>query len=193
MDFQKTVFVKSAPTVGDAPYPKKREVLLMGRSNVGKSSLINALTNQKLAHSSKKAGKTVFLNYFLVDSSIYLVDSPGYGYTSYGHRLDDSFSEMMEGYFKSNRKGMALLLVDSRRGLKDEERELIALLKEEDMGHAIVFTKADTLKQSEMAALKKEVATLDDTDVLFSYADGRSVNEIRGYIARRIKDVRCLD
>ncbi len=191
MDFRRTVFVKSCPSVKDAPGEWKKEVLLLGRSNVGKSSLLNALTGQQsLAFSSKKAGKTLFLNYYLVDGTFYLVDSPGYGYTEYGTKRDEDFGTMMEGYFSSKRKGMALLLVDGRRGLRDEEYELIDLCKEEGMVHAIVFTKADTLKQSDFARLRKQTDELSGTDVLYSYKDKRSVPEIRGYITRRLGDVR---
>ncbi len=189
MDFRRTVFVKSAPSVREAPGERRKEVLLLGRSNVGKSSLLNALTGQELAYRSKKAGKTMFLNYFLVDGSFYLVDSPGYGYTSYGSREDDSFSEMMEGYFESDRKGMALLLVDGRRGIREEERDLLSLFEEEKMVSAVIYTKADTLRQQDLYRLRKEALELGESDVLYSYKDRRSVPEIRGYIARRLGDV----
>ena len=190
-NFSKVEFIKSAPSVDLAPGEKKKEVILLGRSNVGKSSLLNALTNQKIAFSSKKAGKTLYLNYFLIDKRFYLVDSPGYGYTAYGSKLDTSFSEMMEGYFRSDRKGIALLLVDSRRGAGEEEHSLIELAKKEDMPIVVVYTKADTLGQKEKALREKEAALLRNNGVecLYSYKDKRSVNELRGLISRLLTTI----
>ena len=91
IDFRKVKFVISAPTYLMGPGEHKKEIVFLGKSNVGKSTLINALVGQKIAFSSKKAGKTKLLNYFLVDDSFYLVDAPGYGYTEYGSKEDQSF------------------------------------------------------------------------------------------------------
>lgn len=190
MDFRRTAFLKSCPDVGDAPKDKKKEVILLGKSNVGKSSLLNALAGRgNLAFKSKKAGKTVYLNYYLVDDSFYLVDSPGYGYTEYGSKRDEDFGRMMEGYFSSGRCSLALLLADGRRGLKEDERDLLSLFEETRTPHAVVYTKADQLKQSDFHRLKLEAGSLG-CEVLYSYRDKRSVPEIRGYITRRLSDAR---
>ena len=97
------------------PHKPMAEILLVGRSNVGKSSLINCLcSNKHMAKVSAKPGKTKYLNYFNVDNNFYLVDAPGYGYTASGTRHDDNFGSMMENYFENpNLKGV-IFLVDSR-------------------------------------------------------------------------------
>ena len=146
-----------------------KEVVFIGKSNVGKSTLINSLLSQKIAYSSKKAGKTQLLNYFLIDKRFYIVDSPGYGYTSYGSKKDDDFSTMMEGYFEgnSNLKG-ALLLIDVRRGIKEEEEELIEYIRSLDIPLLLIYTKCDTVGQKEMALAKKEAALYSDIGLFCS-------------------------
>jgi GTP-binding protein len=187
IDFANSSFVKSAPTLKERPKDTLKEVVLLGRSNVGKSSLINSLVKKKLAFPSKSAGKTKTLNYFLVDDSFYLVDAPGYGYTSYGSREDESFAEMMEGYLDGNEnlKG-ALLLVDGRRLLGEDERSLLKLLKEEKVPCILVYTKCDLLKQSELAKARKEAAGLNPFGVYFSKR-GEDPKELRALIAKVLR------
>ena len=154
IDFKKAKFVLSSASLEGCPKDGKKEIVLLGRSNVGKSTLVNALLGQGLAYSSKTAGKTKTLNYFLVDGSFYLVDAPGYGYTAYGTGLDKMFASMMEDYFKSGRASGALLLLDSRRKLSDDDKA--------------VFTKSDRAKQSEKALALKQLGETGAREVIFS-------------------------
>ena len=164
VNFKNAKFVVSCPSLLTRPKSNKiyPEVIFIGKSNVGKSSLINALTGQKIAFSSKKAGKTQFLNYFLIDDSFYLVDAPGWGFTSYGSKLDEAFSKMMETYFEENPYLKAVfLLIDGRRGLKEEDKEMLSYLRSIDMPTILTYTKADTLKQQDKHRVKIEAESLN--------------------------------
>lgn len=163
VNFRNAKFVTSCPSYASRPKSNKiyPEVIFVGKSNVGKSSLINALTGQKIAFSSKKAGKTQLLNYFLIDDSFYLVDAPGWGFTAYGSKLDDSFSFMMETYFEENPYLKAVfLLIDGRRGMKGEDVSMLNYLKSINMPTVLVYTKSDTLKQQDKHRIKLEAESL---------------------------------
>ena len=159
INFSNTTFVKSAPSLKDAPQGQFPEVLLVGKSNVGKSSLINALCNKKnLAHTSSKPGHTRLLNYYNIDNKIYLVDAPGYGFAKGGFDLDKLFGEMMSDYFAhASRLKLVLVLLDSRRELSENDVEIINFIREKDINHCLVFTKVDKVNQSEKAQLLKHL------------------------------------
>jgi len=180
LDFKKVEFIKSAPSAKDAPSDKKKEILLVGRSNVGKSSLINSLTNRKsLAFVSSKPGHTKLLNYYLIDDSIYLVDAPGYGYQANKTETFFDFGELMEGYFSSDRnKALIILLLDARREPNDEDKDIINFLSEENIPFLIVLTKSDKATQKEVYATRKAILNLNlvNEDNLFA----TSVNKNKG-------------
>lgn len=160
MDFLKTTFVKTVASLQDRPRLLLPEMILIGRSNVGKSSLINALTGQKhLAKTSATPGKTRYLNYYLVDQQAYLVDAPGFGYTSYGKQEMQRFGELMQPYFTEAKPRLALYLLDSRRDVLQTDVEFIQRLNAQ-MNVLLVFTKADQLNQKGRAALAKQLQTL---------------------------------
>ena len=119
--FHNIKFIKSVFYIKNAPKDNKKIIIFVGRSNVGKSSLINSLcNNNKMVKTSSKPGKTISLNYFLVDNNLYFVDSPGYGY-SY---KNNSFSLLMNSFFKKMRnhiKGVIFML-DSRRKLSINDK-----------------------------------------------------------------------
>ena len=131
----------------------------MGRSNVGKSSLINALTQKKrLAFTSSKPGHTRLLNYYDIDNRFFLVDAPGYGYAKGGVDLDRLFGEMMESYFVDNHElKLVLILLDARREPTVEDLEIIDYCKENDINYYLVITKIDKVNQKEKAALDKRI------------------------------------
>lgn len=188
INFKKTKFIISCPTLETQPKDQYPEIVFVGKSNVGKSTLINALTGQKIAHASKKAGKTKLLNYFLVDEKFYLVDAPGYGYTSYGNKKDDEFAKMMEPFFENNRflKG-ALILADVRRGLSNDEVNMVNYLDELNIPVIVVFTKCDSSKQKERyAAVKKAKDIGIKEEEIFMSKQGQDYHDLRGMIARLI-------
>ncbi len=159
INFNNVTFVKSCPTRKEKPQVQKSEVLIVGKSNVGKSSLINALTNKKkMAFTSSKPGHTRLLNYYDIDNSFYIVDAPGYGYAKGGLDLDRLFAEMMESYFDNNNElKLVLILLDARRELSIDDQEIIDFVKENNVKYFIVITKYDKVNQKEKAALNKRL------------------------------------
>ena len=131
INFKNTRFIKSLPSIKLKEDDKLKEVLFVGRSNVGKSSLLNCLCdNKNLAFVSSKPGHTKLLNFYNVDQKFYLVDAPGYGYSKSNISEINLFSEMMEDYF-SNTFNLALVvfLLDSRRKLNEDDLQLINFFK----------------------------------------------------------------
>lgn len=161
INFSNANFVKSASLKDERPKdPILPEVLIVGRSNVGKSSLINALCNKKnMAFTSSKPGHTKLLNYFNIDNSFYLVDAPGYGYAKTGIDLDKVFGDMMNDYLEDNdRLRLILFLLDSRRELNIDDSELIDYLLDKGYPFLLVTTKMDKLNQKEKSALNKRLS-----------------------------------
>ena len=157
INFLNATFIKSCPNRNEKPQAQKPEVLIVGRSNVGKSSLINALTQKKkLAFTSSKPGHTRLLNYYDIDNKFYLVDAPGYGYAKGGIDLDRLFAEMMSSYFDNNADlKLVLILLDARRELSEEDLEIVEYVKENSIPFALVITKYDKVNQKEKSALNR--------------------------------------
>ena len=166
INFLNATFIKSCPNRDERPQGQKPEVLIVGRSNVGKSSLINALTQRKkLAFTSSKPGHTRLLNYYDIDGQFYLVDAPGYGYAKGGIDLDKLFAEMMESYFADNKElKLVLILLDARRELNVDDIEIIDYVKENEIPFAVVITKCDKVNQKERATLNKHLKEMELTN-----------------------------
>ena len=158
INFSKAKFIKSAPTYEQKPEKNLKEIVFVGKSNVGKSSLINALVkNKNLAKTSSKPGYTKLLNYFEIDEKFYLVDAPGYGYTTSGGKLLDSFSKMMETYFDNPSLAGVVFIVDSRHKLSQNDIDFYNFIVEKDLPFILVASKCDKLNQSEKAAMKRHI------------------------------------
>lgn len=142
--------VKVAKTPGDYPPPLKGEVAFVGRSNVGKSSLLNALFNKKIAYVSKTPGKTRSINFYLVNSRYYFVDLPGYGYAKVSKKERVQWKKLVEDYF-TNRWSlqMVFLLVDGRIPPQETDLMMVEWLKSLNVPFTIVLTKMDKVKMSE--------------------------------------------
>ncbi len=142
------------------PKDDQPEVLLVGRSNTGKSSLINTLTNRKnLAYVGKTPGKTRLLNFYEMTSGFRLVDSPGYGYAENDRKRLNDFSTLMEDYLaqRKNCKGI-LLLVDSRREMREDEGLIIELAKHYQLTFLIVLTKVDKLNLNQAKTIPEKIS-----------------------------------
>ncbi|MFN8437633.1 MAG: ribosome biogenesis GTP-binding protein YihA/YsxC [Cytophagales bacterium] len=146
-------FVLSCDNYLKAPQPTIPEYAFIGRSNVGKSSLINMLTNhKKLAKTSSTPGKTQCLNYFIINEKWYLVDVPGYGFAKVSQTLREKFDAMVWSYM-SHRENLCcvFILVDIRIEPQKSDLEMILNCGENGIPFAIIFTKADKLKNGEIA------------------------------------------
>ena len=147
MNITQARFAGSSTRAADRPSPHSPEFASIGRSNVGKSSLINMLTgNGKLAMTSSKPGKTRLVNHFLINDSWYLVDLPGYGYAKVSQKGRDALADVVRDYIH-NSPDLTLLfvLVDSRHEIGRIDIDFIAELGENGIPFAIIFTKADKM------------------------------------------------
>ena len=191
INFSNVTFVKSAPGIEDAPTGGYPEVLIVGKSNVGKSSLINALCQRKaLAFTSSKPGHTRLLNYYDVDHKFYLVDAPGYGYAKGGIDLDRLFGEMMSNYFeKANHLKLVLLLLDGRREFGENDLDILDYLKEYKINYYLVVTKVDKINQSEKAKLMKhlkESEVSEDRIYLTSSIESKTLSKLKSGIEKAL-------
>ena len=151
----KIEFLKSAPGLQFLPDAEAPEIAVAGRSNVGKSSLLNALTNRKvLARTSNTPGRTQELNFFDVGEplQIRLVDMPGYGFAEAPKDLVKRWRHLVNDYLRGRAAlKRALVLVDSRHGLKDVDREMMTMLDDAAVSYHLVLTKGDKVKPTELA------------------------------------------
>lgn len=142
-------YIISSPDVNDCPISQMPEYAFIGRSNVGKSSLINMLChNPKLAKTSQKPGKTLLINHFLINDKWHLVDLPGYGYAQTGQKQRDALRQMIERYCLLREQLVNLfVLIDSRHKPQKIDLEFMEWLGENGIPFSIVFTKADKLSK----------------------------------------------
>ena len=154
-------FVKGVVRIDGLPHDTWPEVAFAGRSNVGKSSLINALTGQKsLARVSVTPGRTRELNFFTLgkDQAFYLVDMPGYGYARASKAEVKGWTRLIQDYLKGRRElKRVFLLVDARHGLKESDQEIMTLMDEAAVSYQAVLTKADKPKEAELTAIETKV------------------------------------
>jgi GTP-binding protein len=155
-------FVKGVVSIDDLPQDGRPEIAFAGRSNVGKSSLINALTGRtSLARVSVTPGRTRELNFFTLgkDGALTLVDMPGYGYARASKSEIKGWTRLIREYLKGRRElKRVFLLIDARHGIKPNDKETMKLLDEAAVSYQVVLTKADKPKASELAALLEKIA-----------------------------------
>jgi len=155
-------FLKSAPALEFLPEPTAAEIAFAGRSNVGKSSLLNALTNRNgLARTSNTPGRTQELNFFDIGEPVQLrlVDMPGYGFAAAPKTLVGRWKRLVTDYLRGRAiLKRALVLVDARHGLKESDREMMRMLDEAAVSYHLVLTKADKVKPSALGALYEATA-----------------------------------
>lgn len=191
MEVKSARFIISNTDVRKCPQDGKPEYAFIGRSNVGKSSLINMLTRQnKLAMTSATPGKTLLINHFLVNDAWYLVDLPGYGYAKRGKVQQEKLKDIISDYILGrSQMTLLFLLIDSRHSPQKIDLEFIEWLGENGVPFAIVFTKADKLTRSQLhaniegykASLLEQWEELPPVFVTSSeYATGRA--ELLNYI-----------
>ena len=154
----KVEFLLSAPQLKFLPDPVVPEIAFAGRSNVGKSSLLNALTGRKsLARASVTPGRTQELNFFEVGDplALRLVDMPGYGFAKAPVKVVERWKALVREFLRGRQVlKRTLVLIDSRHGVKEVDREMMTMLDEAAVGYRLVLTKADKIKASELAAVQ---------------------------------------
>ena len=192
MKINQAEFVISNTDIRLCPAPDRAEYAFIGRSNVGKSSLINMLTNNKsLAKISSKPGKTRLINHFLINKEWYLVDLPGYGYAKVNHNERDRFQKFISRYM-TERENLTnvFVLIDSRHKPQDIDIDFMIWLGERGIPFSIIFTKLDKLKSSEARTFVKkyEAEMLRYWEVMPPYfitssVTGEGKEELLHYIA----------
>lgn len=152
MEIKKSEFVISSPTISKCPDDNKPEYAFIGRSNVGKSSLINMLCNHKgLAKTSATPGKTLLINHFIINNEWYLVDLPGYGYAKRSKSVQQKLEQMITSYILQREQLVnVFVLIDIRHEPQKIDLEFIDWLGQSSVPFSIVFTKADKLTNSKV-------------------------------------------
>lgn len=159
MNIKQADFVKSA--VYEKDYPEQlnnMEFAFVGRSNVGKSSLINSITGRKkLAKTSKTPGRTQLINYFKINNEFFIVDLPGYGFAKVPKEMKAEWGKTMDRYIASPRKKLVFVLLDIRRIPSQEDIEMLIYLDHHDIPFKIIFTKMDKVSNNEKFKIMKEI------------------------------------
>lgn len=187
-------FIVSGTKIIHFPTDELPEVLFCGRSNVGKSSFINALVNRKaLARTSSNPGKTQTVNFFKINNNFYLVDVPGYGYAKVSKSLKETFGQMIEEYLmKRTTLKKAFLLVDYRHEPTQDDVLMYQFLKYHNIPVCVIATKMDKLKNSELVKNKKAIIAKlnlseDDQFVATSSETKKGIEETLAIIEESIK------
>lgn len=176
-------FIKGITGTNDILYDGKFQVAFLGRSNVGKSTLINSLClAPNLARSSSNPGKTIRMDFFLINDALYFVDFPGYGYAKRSFENRNKLAKMILWYlmYSQVKNRLVLLLIDAKVGFTAQDAQMLKTLREEHIDHIIVANKADNLKtgqkEKELAKLNLEAGNAEV--VLFSSKQNYGRNEL---------------
>ena len=189
---RETSFVKGVVDMQGLPSPDKIEVCFSGRSNVGKSSLINALTNRKgLARASNTPGRTQEINFFSIPEKHYLVDLPGYGYANAPIKVVEKWQNLLKQYLAGRQSlRRAFVLVDARHGIKKVDTQIMSMLDSSAVTFQVVLTKLDKVKEKDQenileqvrTSLQKHPAAFPDI-ILTSSEKGWGIQTLRSVIA----------
>lgn len=188
-------FVKSCYRKSDFITDDKFEVCFVGRSNSGKSSLINAIfNNKKLAKTSALQGKTKLINYFLVDNKFYLVDLPGYGFHKAGKSNEENWSVLIEDYFAQKEdKKLVMLLMDIRHCPSEEDKQMLKFLNFYNIPFKIIATKSDKIAKSKRNNQKLMIAkelNVGKDDIIFCSSEiNENIDLIKNLIKERVDNL----
>ena len=192
-----SVFEKSSKTIDQCPNKNLPEFAFVGRSNVGKSSLINSLLNNKsIAKISSKPGKTLLINHFRINDKLFIVDLPGYGYATVSKKIKEDIKNIHENYFKLRKELLyTLLLIDIRHDIQKKDVEFMEFLINNYCPFVIIFTKSDKLKNNDLDKqvenLKKQLSVYwEDLPKMFvtSSKTKTGISEIHSFIESSLKE-----
>ena len=184
MNFQKVEFLISAAAPKDFPKTRLPEIAFAGKSNVGKSSVINRLLQRKnFARVGDKPGKTIHVNYFTIDSTCYLVDLPGYGYAQVSQKEKERWGKLMEDYFAAGRIDLGVLIVDYRHPPTKNDITMARWFLDSGCPFVVVANKIDKLKKSELepnlVTIREDLELPEDCPIIpFSAEKGNGRDEL---------------
>ena len=184
MNFQKVEFLISAAAPKDFPGSRLPEIAFAGKSNVGKSSVINRILNRKnFARVGDKPGKTIHVNYFTVDKTCYFVDLPGYGYAQVSRSEKERWGKLMEDYFAAGRITLGVLIVDYRHAPTNNDITMARWFIDSGCPFVVVANKMDKLKKSELepnlVTIREDLELPEGTVIIpFSAEKGNGKDEL---------------
>ena len=188
-------FSRAAYQPGDFPRDQRPQFAMAGRSNVGKSSLINALLNRRsIARVSSTPGKTQAVQFYLINERFYLVDLPGYGYAKVPQSVKRTWGELVHGYISESSDALRLifLLLDARRVPNDEDLRMHEWSRHAGIDERILLTKSDKLSKSQLAKQRNAIAAELDLDpqmlITSSAVTKQGIVDVRREIASRLQD-----
>ena len=184
MNFQKVEFLISAAATKDFPKTRLPEIAFAGKSNVGKSSVINRVLQRKnFARVGDKPGKTIHVNYFTIDNTCYLVDLPGYGYAQVSQKEKERWGKLMEDYFAAGRINLGVLIVDYRHPPTKNDITMARWFLDSGCPFVVVANKMDKLKKSELepnlVTIREDLELPDNCPIIpFSAEKGNGRDEL---------------
>lgn len=184
MNFNNVEFLISAASTRDFPVTRLPEIAFAGKSNVGKSSVINRVLQRKnFARVGEKPGKTIHVNYFTVDHKCYFVDLPGYGYAKVSQAEKDRWGRLMESYFAQNRIDLGIMIVDARHAPTNNDITMARWFIDSGCPFVVVANKLDKLKKSELVpnleTIRRDLELPDDCLIIpFSAEKGTGRDEL---------------
>ena len=194
MNFNNVHFLESVFSLKQLPEAVYPEVAFAGRSNVGKSSLINKLVSRRnLVKTSSKPGKTQSLNFFSVDQKMYMVDLPGYGFAKVSKKVQSSWNQLISDYLEKRESLVCVIvIIDIRHELKALDRELVDWLRFQKINFIPVYTKADKLPRGKQlknaAVLDASLCISADERVLFSSKTGEGCDSLHSILASNVEN-----
>ena len=194
MNFQNVEFLISAAAPKDFPKNRLPEIAFAGKSNVGKSSVINRILQRKnFARVGEKPGKTIHVNYFVIDGKCYLVDLPGYGFAKVSQAEKDRWGKLMERYFAAGRIDLGVFIVDARHAPTNNDITMARWFLDSGCPFVVVANKLDKLKKSEIEpniqVIREDLELPDDVPLIpFSAEKGTGKDELVRYILATVKE-----
>ena len=193
MNFNNVEFLISAARPTDFPANRLPEIAFAGKSNVGKSSVINRILNRKnFARVGDKPGKTIHVNYFTIDKTCYFVDLPGYGYAKVSQAEKDRWGKLMEDYFAAGRIDLGVLIVDARHAPTNNDITMARWFLDCDCPFVVVANKLDKLKKSEIVpnlqTIREDLELPEECPVIpFSAEKGNGKDDLVRLILQTVK------